>query len=133
MRFELSGSEAAGSLVLASPVGTSLAQARWRDHQIDLATPDGVRRFDSLDALTRELLGEPLPLVAVLDWLRGRPWPGASHRVWADVRSDGSMAGFDQIGWQINLTRFDLQSLMFTRADPPPRIEVRVRLDPPSP
>jgi len=57
-----------------------LAQARWAPGQVVLATPQGERRFDDLDGLTREVLGESLPLAALFDWLRGRPWPGAASR-----------------------------------------------------
>jgi len=42
-----------------------------------LTTPRETRRFASLDELTREALGESVPIEAWFDWLRGRPWPGA--------------------------------------------------------
>lgn len=131
MRFELAGNPSAGRLDLSTPVGTTVAQARWQGERIDLQTSDGERRFESLDALTRELLGEALPVVAVLDWLRGRPWPGAPHELWSG--GDGKQSGFEQIGWRIDLSRYDVLSLVFTRAAPAPKVDVRVRLDPPSP
>jgi outer membrane lipoprotein LolB len=128
MRFELTGSPAAGRLDLSSPVGTTLAQARWQGEQVELETAEGERRFASLEAMTRELLGEPLPVIAVLDWLRGRPWPGAPHR---ELAAGGGTVGFEQIGWRIDLTRYDVWSLVFTRPEPAPKVDVRVRLDPP--
>ncbi len=130
VRFELQGSEQAGRLNLATPVGTTLAEARWQPNSVDLVTAEGSRRFATLDALSRELLGEALPIVAVLDWLRGRPWDGAPHRRWP---GDGAAAGFDQLGWRVDLSRFDVQAVTFSREQPAPKVDVRVRLDPPNP
>jgi hypothetical protein len=63
-------------------------------------TPQGTRRFADLDALTREVLGESVPLEAWFDWLHGRPWPGA-----ASTPEPGG-AGFGQLGWAVDLSRF---------------------------
>ena len=75
--FDLRGSAAAGSLGLSTPLGSMLAQARWQPGSVVLVTPQGSRRFADLDALTREVLGESVPIEAWFDWLHGRPWPGA--------------------------------------------------------
>ena len=53
-------------------------QARWQPGSVVLVTPQGSRRFADLDALTREVLGESVPIEAWFDWLHGRPWPGAA-------------------------------------------------------
>ena len=76
--FELQGSAQAGRLDLSTPLGSVLAQARWAPGSVVLATPQGERSFTDLDALTQEVLGESVPVAALFDWLRGRPWPGAA-------------------------------------------------------
>ena len=77
--FELRGDAEAGELRLISPLGTSLAHARWAPGRVRLQTANGERSFDSLDDLAREALGETVPLAALPSWLGGRPWPGAPH------------------------------------------------------
>jgi outer membrane lipoprotein LolB len=75
--FDLRGDSRAGTLGLSTPLGSMLAQARWSPAEVVLTTPRETRRFASLDELTREALGESVPIEAWFDWLRGRPWPGA--------------------------------------------------------
>ena len=120
--FELNGSPDAGRLDLSTPLGSVLAQARWSPREVVLATPRGESRFQDLDALTREALGESLPVPALFDWLHGRPWPGA-----ASVPA-ASGAGFEQLGWAVDLERFD-DALVTARRDSPPPVMVRIKLD----
>lgn len=120
--FELYGDADAGGLTLTTPLGTTVAQARWQRGAVELATADGQRRYDSLDALTRELFGQTLPVAALFDWLRGRPWSGAP--------SEASGAGFDQLGWQVDLARHAEGWVLLQRAQPP-AVSVRLRLEPP--
>ena len=77
--FELQGVAEAGRLNLSTPTGQVMAQARWQPGRVVLVTPQGETPYASLDALTREVLGESLPVAALFDWLHGRPWPGAGH------------------------------------------------------
>ena len=60
--FELRGSGDAGELRLNSPLGTQLVAATWAPGQALLRTPEGERRFSSLEELSRQALGESLPL-----------------------------------------------------------------------
>lgn len=124
--FELQGDAQTGRLSLASPLGSLLAQARWAPGQVVLATPQGETTFDNLDQLTREILGESLPLAALFDWLRGRPWPGAASA--ASVPP--AQAGFAQLGWVVDLARFD-QAWVAARREQPPAVTVRAKLDRP--
>jgi len=119
--FELRGSAERGELVLTSPLGNTLAQARWAPGSAELQTSDGTRRFADLDALAFEALGEALPLAALFDWLRGRPWAGAS--------STPSATGFEQLGWNVNLERFAEGWVTANRAKAP-AVTVRARLEP---
>ena len=122
--FELSGDAERGHLQLTTPLGTTLAQARWAPGVARLVTPRGEQEFADLDSLSKAALGEILPLRALPDWLHGRAWPGApSH---ADVAA----GGFSQLGWTVDLARFDQGWLLASRPGPP-RVRLRARLDEP--
>lgn len=120
--FDLAGDATRGRLALSTPIGMTLAQARWQPGEVRLLTPDGEQRFSDLDALTREVLGESLPLAALFDWLRGRPWDGAPSEALA------SRPGFEQLGWQVDLARFG-DGQVDARRIAPPAVFVRARLD----
>lgn len=119
--FELRGDGERGELTLTSPLGSVVARARWTPGVATLATTEGERQFGDLDTLAREAFGEALPLRALPAWLRGRPWPGADSRRTLD--------GFEQLGWQIALTRFAEGQLEITRAAAP-AVSLRARLEP---
>ena len=121
--FELSGSAPQGRLRLSGPLGTTLAQASWAPGQAVLASAGSETRFPDLDSLATAALGEPLPMAALFDWLRGRPWPAAA----SELRGDG-VPGFAQLGWQIDLARW-AEGWVEARRVAPPRVSVRVRLD----
>jgi outer membrane lipoprotein LolB len=123
--FELRGDPVVGRLDLSTPLGSVLAQARWSPQHVVLKTPRGETEFADLDALTREALGESLPVAALFDWLHGRPWPGAPSRAGAPPGTD-----FEQLGWTVNLARFD-DALVSARRDSPPPVTVRIKLDRP--
>lgn len=118
--FDLRGSAERGELRLLSPVGTLLAETRWGPNEALITTPDGQRRFDDLNSLAREVLGEALPLRALPDWLAGRPWSGAPSR---PVDS-----GFEQLGWQVQVAML-AEGLIEARRESPPVVTLRARLD----
>lgn len=118
--FELRGDAGRGELTLMSPLGTQLAAANWSSDQVLLRTSDGIHRYPDLDSLAAGALGERLPLAALFDWLRGRPWPGAP--------SERREAGFTQLGWQIDLAGFG-DGRVVARRDGPPPVLVQARLD----
>jgi outer membrane lipoprotein LolB len=124
--FELSGDAREGALALTSPLGNTLAQARWRPDDVVLETPGSRARYADLDALAVQALGERVPLAALFDWLRGRPWPGARSDTLA-----GGEAGFTQLGWRVGLARY-AEGWVEARRDAPPAVTVRARLDPPA-
>jgi outer membrane lipoprotein LolB len=121
--FELLGNPAAGQLELISPLGTLAARASWAAGTARLQTPEDERRFDDLDALTRELLGEPVPVAALFDWLNGKPWPQAA--------STPTDSGFEQLGWQIDLAKFG-EGLIVAIRRAEPMVTLRARLDTPT-
>lgn len=121
--FELSGDARAGALALTSPLGSTLARAHWSAQEAVLTTAAGQSRFSNLDDLAVQALGERVPMAALFDWLRGRPWSGAASA----VLSDGE-AGFEQLGWRVNLVRFG-DGWLDARRDAAPTVTVRARLD----
>ncbi|MFL6664943.1 MAG: lipoprotein insertase outer membrane protein LolB [Rhizobacter sp.] len=124
--FDLQGTPQQGKLDLATPLGTVLAQARWSPGRVALVTSQGERRYPSLDELTREVLGESLPVAALFDWLRGRPWPGAP----STPAAAASGPGFEQLGWAVSLARFD-EGLIAAQRAQAPLVTVRAKLDRP--
>ncbi len=124
--FELSGTADDGRLDLSTPLGTTLARARWQPGNVALVTPQGETRYADLASLTREMLGEALPVEAFFDWLRGRPWPGAQSRPSAVAAEPG----FNQLGWDVNLARF-ADAWVSARREQAPIVTVQVKLDRP--
>ena len=124
--FELLGSANLGQLNLSTPFGSVLAQARWAPGQVVLVTPKGETNYPDLDALTREILGEGLPVAALFDWLRGRPWPGA---VSTPTSAPGD-TGFEQLGWVVDLARID-EAWVVARRERAPVVTLRAKLDRP--
>ncbi len=122
--FELRGNGDSGELNLNSPLGSRVASARWAPGLAVLQDGQGERRFATLEALSREALGEALPLAAWPDWLAGRPWGGAPHRA--------TEGGFEQLGWQVSLAQ-RADGLIEVRRAAPPAVLMRVRLDRPDP
>lgn len=123
--FELSGSPQRGRLDMNTPLGSTVARARWSPETVVVDTPQGQSRHASLDDMTRAVLGEVLPVPALFDWLRGRPWHGATSTTTAAPEP----VGFNQLGWQVDLSHFDEARLVARRAAPP-AVTVRVKLDP---
>lgn len=120
--FELVGSPERGSLSLNTPLGTKVAQADWSAGQVRLRSREGESRYPDLDSLSEETLGERVPLAALFDWLRGRPWPGAA--------SAANPRGFAQLGWEVDLSRYG-EGWVIAERKMPPVVTVRARLDRP--
>jgi outer membrane lipoprotein LolB len=120
--FDLRGNAERGTLRLTGPLGATLAEVRWRPGRAELSDNQGTRAFDTLDAMAKELFGEALPLAALTDWLRGRPWAGAPN-----VRRED---GFEQLGWRIGLGSFG-DGLLQASRERAPAVSVRARLDKP--
>lgn len=119
--FDLRGDAQHGELQLSSPLGSTLAHARWSPGQAVLQTPDGSSSYATLDELGQQMLGEPLPMAALIDWLHGRPWPGASSRPQPN--------GFAQLEWTVDTSGHGHGAIVAQRQRAPV-VTVRARLDP---
>lgn len=122
--FTLRGDERVGTLEFSTPLGTMLARASWQPGGASLVSAEGERRFESLDAMARELFDAALPMGALMAWMRGRPWDGAPHDV------DGAAGRIRQLGWSVDLTRHAEGVLLAERRAPAPVVTVRARLEP---
>ena len=65
--FELNGSPEVGELRLHSPLGTTLAIIRWRPGMAQLQRGSEWTDANSLSALSEQLLGTDVPVVALFD------------------------------------------------------------------
>ena len=131
-QFELSGTASNGQLVLTSPLGTTVARARWSEPagalgeptNIELEADGGTSRYATLGEMMQRAIGDQLPLAAMFDWLDGHPWPAAPAQASADGRA------FDQLGWHVDLSQFaDARLIDARRPQPAPVLHVRVKLD----
>ena len=131
-QFELSGNASDGQLILTSPIGTTVARARWSDptgalgepSKIELEADGATTRYTTLEQMMQRALGDQLPLAAMFDWLDGRPWTAAPVQRGADGSS------FDQLGWHVDLSQLTGNRLIDAqRALPVPALHVRVKLD----
>jgi outer membrane lipoprotein LolB len=133
-QFELSGNASSGQLILTSPIGTTVARARWsapvgalgEPSRIELEADGGTTNYPTLGEMMQRAVGEQLPLPAMFDWLAGQPWPAAPMR-----RSDDGQS-FDQLGWHVDVSQFAAARLIDAqRPLPAPVLHVRVKLDAP--
>lgn len=126
--FELRGDANHGWMALSNPLGTQIGRAEWAPRQsVRLLSSDGLRQYDSLDAMAQDLMGQALPIAALFDWLDGRPWSAAAHSPLADA----GRAGFRQLGWDVQLERQQDGLIVAVREQPSPRVTVRAKLDTP--
>lgn len=140
-RFSLEVRGADQVFDLATPIGTTVARveigpdgARARGPQLDEV------RGDNADALAERLLGWPLPVSGLADWIEGRPVPGRPARV---ERVDGRIASIVQDGWTIQIAEsFEAVNQLAQRRPrrlvierpaygPDPSVTVRLILDDP--
>jgi outer membrane lipoprotein LolB len=110
--FELHGSAETGELSIISPLGTTLAVARWTPHNAQLLQGQKVQDYASMEALTQQLTGAALPLQALLAWLDtdGPPLPG----------------------WQLTSESPSTGRRVFAKREAPlPALQLTLLLDPP--
>ena len=95
------------TLDLTNPLGSVLARVQVEPRVAVLTRSNGeVTRAPGPDALLETVLGQPMPVQGLRQWLRTmrEPLPGMQ-----DVARDeqGRIAQFEQDGWVVRLSRFD--------------------------
>lgn len=108
--FELRGAPAAGELQLTSPLGTVLASVHWSPQGAELRQGVQRTRRPSLDELTADLGGTPLPVAALFGWLQGQTG--------------------DASGWNADLSRHSEGRVVARRLQPLPTAELRLVFQP---
>ncbi|CAH0349522.1 outer membrane lipoprotein LolB [Aquabacterium sp. CECT 9606] len=125
MGFFFNGGPQGGQLDLMTPMGSQVARVHWTDTEAWLQTDQGNRHFSTLGELSQEVLGEPLPLAALMHWVQGQPAPDLPAPINTQPNS------FEQSGWQIDTTDIGIGRLIAQRpANAALRgVTVRIRLD----
>ena len=121
-RFELQGHAGDGRFGLVTPIGTQLMQADWSAQGARLRLPDGERQYPDMEALTRDSLGEALPVGSLFDWLQGRPVAGTPYTATA--------TGFAQSGWEVDTREQSAGRIALARREPAPVVTLRIIFDP---
>lgn len=94
-------------LDLTNPFGSTVARLEGQTGSVVLIDANGQRTEASTpDALAQRVLGEPMPVQDLRDWLQGRP---ASDGAVTDMQRDpqGHLTGFTQDGWLVLLSDYD--------------------------
>jgi len=118
-------------LDLANPMGSTLARIEVTASSAVVTRSDGsTETAANADALVEKVLGSPLPVSGLRDWLRGRVGPGQVQGEEKDAQ--GNVAGFAQDGWRVRLSRYDAQGpalLQLNRNDSNRSISARMVID----
>jgi outer membrane lipoprotein LolB len=136
MAFELDVKDDQGTLALATPLGTRMAVVRWQASApggsipAQLETSEGTQGFASLEDLTQQLLGEALPLQAMLHWLQGHPAPGLPFET-PTGQNPSAPSTFMQAGWRVDASEVSHGRLNAQRDETPAHrsVTLRLRLD----
>jgi outer membrane lipoprotein LolB len=108
--FELSGNPEQGTLLLTSPLGTTVARLHWAAGMAELEQGGQRRSSAALDTLLQELTGSSLPIAALFDWLQGRATPAT--------------------GWQVDVSAATQGRITAQRWQPLPQATLRIVLSP---
>lgn len=108
--FELRGNAHEGELALLSPLGQTVAVARWSPTGATLQQGERTLAYTHMDELTEQLTGASLPLPALFQWLRG--------------------SSIEVPGWSADLSGHSDGRILAQRLTPLPRAELRIRLQP---
>lgn len=107
--FFFTGHDEAGRLDLITLMGSQLAQVDWAPGEVWLTDDKGRHRYASMAHLSTAVLGEALPLQALMHWMQGKAAPD-----WPSEALDHP-PGFSQLGWRIDLSELDAKKLTATR------------------
>lgn len=118
-------------LDLANPLGSTLARVQVTPGQAVLTRSDGTTETAAHpDALIEQVLGSPIPVAGLRDWLRGRSGPAPVSGLERDA--EGRPTVFMQDGWRVQLSRYDALGpglLQMNRNDAHRTLSVRLVVD----
>lgn len=118
-------------LDLANPLGNTLARIDVQPGRAILTRSDGSGETAAdPDALVEQVLGSPIPVGGLRDWLRGRLAPGPAEHVEKDEQ--GRLFRLAQNGWRVELSRYDEKGprlLRLRRTEPARDISLRLVVD----
>lgn len=118
-------------LDLANPLGNTLARVQVDADSATLIRSDGsTEQASHPDALVEQVLGSPIPVGGLRDWLRGDT--GNDKVLHLQSNPDGKPASFTQNGWRVQLSRYDAQGpalLQLNRNDANRTISMRLVVD----
>lgn len=69
--FELNGNMQAGTFILLSSIGTTIAKMQWITGKAELFSGGKSVQFESLQAMSEKALEARIPMNAVFAWLKG--------------------------------------------------------------
>lgn len=122
---------------LATPVGTTVARIEIEPGRATATGPQmqTVTGPDA-DELVQRLLGWPLPVSGLADWLEGRPEPTRPART---AKLDGRTSTIEQDGWTIRIEAYSAATSRPSRlaldrpmVDGNPAVSVRLVVDDPA-
>ncbi|OGB03179.1 MAG: hypothetical protein A3G29_09535 [Burkholderiales bacterium RIFCSPLOWO2_12_FULL_64_99] len=123
--FFFSGHTDQGLLDLMTPLGTLMAQVGWQADEAWVVNENGRQTYPTLDELSRQTLGEALPLRSLVHWMQGQP---DSTQPSTLTEQPGV---FEQAGWRIDTRELAEQRIQATRSasDQQRAIHIKVYLD----
>lgn len=116
---------------MANPLGSTLARVEVNSARALLTRADGSRlSANHPDALIEQVLGSPIPVAGLRDWLQGRT--GNHNVTHLEKNAENQIQAFRQDGWRVRLSRYDQygpQLLQLNRNDAQRDISVRLVTD----
>ncbi|NYT64177.1 outer membrane lipoprotein LolB [Alcaligenaceae bacterium] len=115
-------------LDLLNPLGNTLARVQVEPGQATLIRSNGAtEQAAHPDALVEQVLGSPIPVGGLRDWLQGRTGDASVQGL--ENNSNGQPQLFSQNGWRVQLLRYDTYGptlLQMNRNDTNRTISVRL-------
>jgi outer membrane lipoprotein LolB len=92
---------------LWGPLGQGRVQLQRQGPRVVLVNGRGeILTEGDADSVMRAHLGWSLPMDVLPAWIQGQPLPGAATEN-LDVGLEGEIAAFDQLGWHVELDRYE--------------------------
>jgi outer membrane lipoprotein LolB len=114
-------------MVFTSALGSTIARLIEDPSGVQLTAADGtVHQARDAATLTQSILGFPVPLSALSDWVRARPSPSSEAVVERDAY--GRPTALTQAGWRIEYSAYDNQGRPLRLRVSRPEIELRLAI-----